>query len=46
MSKTWIAPAIEEQTSIVAQLGSYNGAGPGSGGGGGGNNGCCPGCPS
>jgi hypothetical protein len=46
MSKTWIAPAIEEQASIVAQLGSTYGAGPGSGGGGGGGNNCCPGCPS
>jgi hypothetical protein len=41
MTKMWIAPAIEEQTEIVAQL-STN-AGPGSAGGGnGGNDGCCP----
>jgi hypothetical protein len=44
MSKVWIAPEIEEQTSIVAQLNGIYGAGPGSSGGGGGkgDNGCCP----
>jgi hypothetical protein len=41
MSKTWIAPAIEEQTSIVAQLSGPYGSAQGSGGGGGGNDGCC-----
>lgn len=40
MNKIWIAPAIEEQTEIVAQL-SVN-SGPGSGGGDGGSDGCCP----